>query len=62
LHAVDLHDGKQLPVVGLERRIGGDVDELELEVELRVDLLDDLERPFAETAVPGVEDGDAGYG
>ena len=60
--AVDLDGGKELPVARLEVGPAADVDELELEDELPPDLLDDLQRPRAETAVSRVVDGDARYG
>jgi len=56
--SVDLDHGQELPVARLELGSPGDVDELELEAELRMHLLDDLDRTFAEAAVGGVIDGD----
>ena len=59
---VDLDHGNALAVARLERRVGADVDELEMEAELRVERRHDLERAPAEAAVRGVEDPDRCYG
>ena len=58
LLAVDLDNGQELAVATLERRAPFDVDHLEIEVDLVADLIDDLERPFAEAAGCSVVDGD----
>lgn len=60
--AVYLDDGEQLAVAGLELGIALDVDELELEAELRLHLAEHLERTLAEVAVRGVVEPDDGYG
>jgi hypothetical protein len=59
LLAVDLDNGKQFSVATFELQASGDVDHLEIEVDLAADLSDDLERPFAEAAGYSVVDGDA---
>ena len=54
--AVDLDDGQQLPVARLERRLAGDVDDIELDPRVAADLLQNLERAYAEAAAgSGVE-------
>ncbi len=58
LLAVDLDHGKQLAVATFELQVSCDVDHLEIEVDLAADLIDDLERPFAEAAGCSVVDGD----
>ena len=60
--AVDLDDGEQLPVAGLELCPSADVDELELEAELASKVTHDLERPCTQAAVGCVVDRDSGYG
>src|SRR5207342_3273080 len=53
---VDLDDRQERAVAGLELGATADVDQLELEAELRANRLDHLERPCAEAAVAGVVD------
>ncbi len=57
---VDLDDREPLPVVGLELRVTGDVDLLEVEAELCAELLELLARPVAEMAALCVEERDYG--
>jgi hypothetical protein len=59
---VDLDDGDLLPVPGLELRVAGDVDDVELEPELGTDARDDLERALAQRAVRGGVEPDDPYG
>ncbi len=62
LRAVDLDNGETLAVPRFELGFPTDVDELELEAELRLHALHDLERPRAQIAIQGVVNGDARYG
>jgi hypothetical protein len=56
--AVDLDDGQPLAVRGLESVVAGDVDELELEVELLLKRLHLLECAFAQMAARRVVEDD----
>ena len=60
--SVDLDDREQLAEAGLELRVAGDVDDLELERELGSDSVDDLERSLAERAAVRGVDPDDRYG
>jgi hypothetical protein len=60
--AVDLDDGQELAVAGLQSVVALDVDDLEGEPEVDTDGLDDLEGPSAETAVRSAIDRDSNYG
>ena len=51
-----------LSILGLERWVAADVDELEVESELVLDSANDLERARAKTAVGGVIQRDLSYG
>jgi hypothetical protein len=51
-----------LSILGLERWVAADVDELEVESELVLDSANDLERTGAEAAVGGVIQRDLNYG
>ena len=57
--AVDLDDREQLPVARLELGVAADVDDLQLEVLLRLDAAHDLESARAEPAVRRVVERDA---
>jgi hypothetical protein len=56
---VDFNHRQELPVLQLELGPAADVDDVELEAQLRSQLLHHLERPFAEAAVGGAVDGDS---
>ena len=60
LFAVDLEDGNQLPVTGLQLRVAIDGDLLQLEADLSPKLDDSRPRPLAEVAAGG--DVQADYG
>ena len=60
--AIDLDDGQQLAVAGLQSVVALDVDDLEGEPEVGTDGLDDLEGPSAEAAVGSAIDRDSNYG
>jgi hypothetical protein len=62
LLAVDLDHRQALAVAGLELRVAGDVDELQLEPELSLDVPYDVERALAEVAVGGAVERDPGQG
>lgn len=63
LLAVDLDDGQQLPVARLQRRVAGDVDLLEGELDLAPELGERRPRAVAEVAALGVIEADErGYG
>ncbi len=62
LLTVDLDDRDALPVPGLELRVAVDLDEVELEPELRLRLSQHLERALAEMALRRAVERDAGYG
>jgi hypothetical protein len=57
--AVDLDHRQVLTVGGLERRVAGDVDELQVERVPVASLRDDLERTIAEVTSRRVVDGDS---
>ena len=59
LGAVDLDDRDQLPVTGLERGIGRDVDLAQLEVELTAKVLERPPRALAQVALRRVVEDDA---
>lgn len=56
--AVDLEHGEELSIQRLEIGPAADVDDVELEAQLRSQPLHHFERPFAEAAVGGGIDGD----
>ena len=58
----DLDDGNSLPVAGLELRLAGDVDLLELERCVCPDLLEHAPRSVAEVAAPRGVEHDARHG
>jgi hypothetical protein len=61
--AIDLHDREVQAVPGLEVGVAGDIDHVELELELLSRGFDDLERTCTEAAVGGVvDDYSARYG
>jgi hypothetical protein len=60
--AVDLHKRQPLPVAGLQLRVAGDVDLLELERLVGADRLEHASRRRAQMALRGVVEDDPGYG
>jgi hypothetical protein len=60
--AVELDDGQELAVAGLEVGVAGDVDLDELELQLAPERDELLARPLAEVAALGAVETNAGYG
>jgi len=60
--SVDLDDRQPLPVACFQLAVAGDVDLLELERQLRADVLQNLPRAVAEVAAAGRVEGDAAGG
>jgi hypothetical protein len=60
--AVDLDHRQPLPIAALQLGVAGDVDLLELELDVRPDRLEDPARGRAQVAVRSVVEDDPSYG